>query len=129
MTHLITAFDPGVTTGIAIRYDDGKIFTRAETDIEVVYQFVHEASERGNVVIYEDFQTGFRIDKNGLHTVRLIGSIIALCWAYNIPIYKHTPYKRKAFQEEAHTMLKGTKHMIHEEDALAHLLAYEHSGN
>lgn len=127
MDRLVTAFDPGVTTGIAVRYDNGIIFTRAETEIEEVYSFVQLADT--GVVVYEDFQTGFRIDKNGLHTVRLIGSIIALCWAYNIPIYKHTPFKRKAFQEEAHRLLLGQKHMIHEEDALAHLLAYEQTGS
>lgn len=123
--HAITAFDPGVTTGIAVRYDDNIIFTRAEKVLSEVYNFVLLSK----VVVYEDFVTGFRIDTNGLHTVRLVGSIIALCHVNHIPCYKHTPFKRKAFQKESHLLLKGTKHLIHEEDALAHLLAFEHWGN
>lgn len=123
--HRITAFDPGGTTGVAIRMVDGSVRTRAETDPEVVFDLV-VCSE---YVVYEDFQTAFRIDKNGLHTVRIIGGIIALCYEHDISIFKHSPFKRKAFQEQAHQMLKGQRHMIHEEDALAHLLAYEYSNS
>ncbi len=123
-THKITAFDPGITTGIAIRMSDGTIFTRAETELPIVYSFVIKSG----IVVYEDFTTAGRISTYGLHTVRLVGAIIALCHISGIPCIRHMPYNRKAFQLPAHKLLSTTKHLIHEEDALAHLLAYEKTG-
>lgn len=124
VTYQITAFDPGVTTGIACRLADGTIYTRAETDQLAVYQFVLHSK----CIVYEEFTTSFRISAPGLTTVRLIGGIVALATVAGTPLWKHYPFARNAFQKEAHQMLKGTKHMIHEEDALAHLLAYEKRG-
>lgn len=120
---MITAFDPGVTTGVAIRLGNGLIRTLATRDLDEVYKLVIGSK----FVVYENFATAFRISKDGLFTVRLCGGIIALAAVNGIPIKRHMPQQRYPFQKPAHQLLLGTKHQIHEEDALAHLLAYEHS--
>lgn len=78
-----------------------------------------------NHVICENFTTAGRISTYGLLTVRIIGGIQALCWSKDIPLTMRMPQHRYSKQKLANTMAT----VIHERDALAHLLAWEaHNG-
>lgn len=123
---LLLALDPGGTTGIAVRSYDGSIMTSVATDAPTVWSYFSNPAP--DAVIFELFSTMGRVDKYMLHTVEMVGGIKALCHALNVQGYAHVPQQRKAFIESAREILKGQrrKFMIHEVDALAHLLAHEY---
>lgn len=132
---MILAIDPGGTTGIAIRMNDGSIQTcvcqtmtgdkKKEFDSTSLYDMI--CTPGITHVVYEMFQAEL-ISKYGLHTVRLVGAIEALCWKLNIPVLAHMPQMRRPFLDEAKKILtkKGGRYVIHEVDALAHLLRMEY---
>ena len=76
-------------------------------------------------VICENFATAGRISTYGLHTVRIIGGIQALCWNKNIPLVLRMPQHRYSKQKLANA--SPIPKTIHEKDALAHLLSWEAS--
>ena len=118
----ILAIDPGVESGIAIRFDGGKISAIVSYTPEYVWEIV--ISMKWNAVVYENFTTAGRISRYGLHTVQIIGGIRALCIERKIKCYPRTPQSRMAFQVQAKNILnKGIA--IHAVEALAHLLSWE----
>lgn len=121
----IVAVDVGNTAGIAIKLGS-EYLTSTEVTPENVWHLV--ADNEWDVVIYENFATSFHISKYGLYTVRLIGGIQAICMLKSTKCIGQQPQYRKAFQQQAHTFLKrlNRSFMVHEEDALAHLFAFEH---
>lgn len=131
---MILAIDPGGKSGVAVRFDDGSFKTciceslfnkntKLRFDATELYEMVTLPGITH--VVIETFQAQ-TIDKYGLHTVRLVGAVEALCWHLKIPLTKHMPTDRKPFQSDAKQLLMGTRAMIHEHDALAHLLRYEY---
>jgi hypothetical protein len=119
---LTLAIDPGVTTGIALRMP-GSLFTTEVEDETDLFRLVIMATE----VVYENY-AGQIISKYGLHTVRLVGGIIALCWRERIQVTRHVPTDRLPFMRDAKKILvgRGEKYSQHELDSLAHLLRYEY---
>ena len=123
MSDVIVAFDPGGTTGVAVKVGDDYHTTTATSPLEVYRWFLDPKPDR---VVFEIFSTQGRVDKYMIYTIVLVGGIKAACEVLNIPGYAHTPQTRKAFIEEARQILRGKRHVIHEVDALAHLLAHEY---
>ena len=129
MRKKVLAIDPGVTTGMACRLSDGTAITfhLPGPDSTAVFNAL-ESLRPLELVVLETFFAA-RIDPSGLYTVRLIGSIEALCWQWQVPLDMHPPFKRKAFLTRAMNDIKarngGIQPVIHEADALSHLYAYE----
>ena len=122
----ILALDPGGTTGIAIRLQDGAWDTSTTRDPQELWTFF--TSTKPDAVVFELFSTMGRVDKYMLHTVELVGGIKALCHALDIDGYAHVPQNRYGFLEAAEDMLRARRRpfVVHEKDALAHLLAWEY---
>ena len=123
---MLLSIDPGPHAGIAYKSDDDEYITTVLLTTKEVYDLIRL---KPSVVVIERF-AAVQISAPGLYTVDLVGGVKALCYVYDIPIFVHPPQGRYAFQKQAKEMLKkqGGTHMIHEQDALAHLLAYEHWG-
>lgn len=117
--NVLLAIDPGVTTGVALKVGEDRKTTNLKSDVEL-FEFILMADE----VVYENY-AGQIISKYGLHTVRLVGGIIALCWYLKKPCTRHAPVDRYPFMDKAKLILTH-QHTQHELDALAHLLRYEH---
>lgn len=133
----IMAIDPGGKSGIAIRMPDQTLITcicesiflkdgKRTYDPTQLYE-MFESNVLSHVIV-ETFQAQ-TITKDGLHTVRLVGAVEALCWKLKIPLTKHMPIDRRPFQNKANELLQGRRVMVHERDATAHLLRYEHDTN
>lgn len=121
------AVDPGGTTGLAARVDDGPYQTCVcHTDGEVL-RFIVDSEP--DVVVIERYISSVRISADGLRTVELVGKVEGLCWHLGIPVVVHTPAMRRAAQrsaEEAVRALRRTEGWsAHQADALAHLMMYE----
>jgi hypothetical protein len=129
MSKVTLAIDPGGTTGLCWQSTDWPLkipyLTATANSAEKVWECVDSAFIR--TVIYEQFSTKY-ISKHGLHTVRVIGGIQALCMHYNIPCIPRTAQSRIAFLDDAKAILtgKGESFTEHQKDALAHMLSYEH---
>lgn len=125
--NLLLGIDPGGTTGYAVstRVMNGTRHYQTGTfDMaHQVWDFIR--AHRPERVAFETFSTGGRVDAAMLHTIELVGSIRGVCHVLNIACYGQQPQSRKAFIEQAQEKLRGTKHMTHEVDALAHLLLLE----
>lgn len=126
----VLALDPGGTTGVAMTFDDFQrtedmAYTTIATDDPLkVWRFV--TAYKWNVVLCERFATAGRVSKYGLGTVEIVGGVRSLCAEHKTPFLYRQPQHRKSAQKEAKDYLAGRPHVIHEEDALAHLLAYLH---
>lgn len=122
---VIISIDPGVTTGIAIRYDDDRIGTHVITKDRQVRELRNLMELiTPDVCVFEEFSAQ-QIDTNGLHTVRLIGAIEVLCLLRGCTCVLQFPWERNGQLQAARAWHKGKKHMVHQVDALAHLLLYE----
>lgn len=84
-----------------------------------VWEFVKQV--KWGQVICENFTTAGRISSYGLLTVRIIGGVQAICWLYDLPLAMQMPQHRNMRQK----MADGMADVIHERDALAHLLSWE----
>jgi len=124
---MLLAIDPGVTTGVAVKIRDSYI-TACVKEPADLWQYFNAPYE---AVIVETFAAQI-ISHHGLHTVRLVGGVEALCHHLRLPLYLQPPQRRKAFMNSARNILHAqwerthTRHEVHEEDALAHMLAWEH---
>lgn len=121
----ILAIDPGRTTGLAWRSTvSGTIKTSYTTDVETILHMIPEAA----IVVAEDY-IGQLISGDGLWTVRLIGIIEGVCWNSDIPLFIQRNAERKAQLQNAKDYLgyPNRKTLIHEVDALAHLLRFEYN--
>jgi hypothetical protein len=120
------SIDPGGTNGLAFRLVDKTFFTAKTRYPETLYAIIEQYIPQH--IIIETFQTSGRISSFGLATVEIVGGVKALCHSLKIPIAPHFPQKRKAYLSTAYSMLlaKGNKFVVHEQDALAHLLAWEY---
>lgn len=107
---------------------DGQYMTCTYTDPAELWNVLKHM--KWQQVIVENFSTAGRISQYGLHTVRQVGAVQALCWAFNMPLIIHEPQFRKAYLEPAHKYLRSLRapYVEHEADALSHLLAWERTG-
>ena len=125
---MIVAFDPGGTTGCAMRMNvSGDILTCPLSKPEEVFDMIRDCvkSDPNTIVVYEDF-IGTKIDIHGSKTIKIIGGIVALCYVYKLAVTRHTPQKRRPFLDQSAEMMSSRKNItVHEKDALAHLLAWE----
>ncbi len=122
----ILAIDPGGTTGIAYKDTESKgspdlyVTATAKTPEELTELITPVL----DLVIIENFRAQ-RIDRHGLYTVRLVGGVQVLCAHLKIKLVVQPPIMRRAFIHEARTLVKPNS-VVHEVDALAHLLAWEY---
>lgn len=123
--RVIVGIDPGVSTGIAFALETvmGFIYqTVTMTTPEDVWFIV--ANQHIDVVIVEQFSAQ-TISRYGLHTVEIVGGVMALCYRNGTTIIRDTPQERRPFLALARSMVKkGVGHTIHEVDALSHVLRY-----
>lgn len=121
---MILAIDPGGTTGLAMRFSEDSITTATTKDPKLVWELVVVA----DTVICEQFNPWHaHIDRYGLHTVKIIGGVIALCEYRQIPLIEQPPQFRVKCvkQADAYLRMKAELFVEHEVDALAHLFAWE----
>lgn len=124
----ILAIDPGGTTGVAFqvfdRAENMLIVTTTVTEPEELYDIV--IGTEWDEIVCEKFSTAGLLSKYGLLTIELVGGVRALAYCMSRPFHYRAPQNRKAFQDEAkNTYFAAMKHIIHEEDSLAHLLAWK----
>lgn len=121
----LIAIDPGGNTGVATKAD-GKYLTYTIDKPDKVFEILTACWD---AVVYEDFNTAGNISKDGIHTLKVIGGILALCWKEEFKVYRQFPQQRMAFLARANGILRNRldKHTEHETDALAHLLRWEYS--
>ena len=115
----VLAIDPGESIGIAF-FDNGYQSCVIKEPAEL---WTLITGVPWDVVVYENFSTSGRISAPGLHTVRIVGGIQALCSHFHIAMIQHAPQARYPYLRKAKVMLAG--HIIHEIDAMAHLLRWE----
>lgn len=131
---IYTALDPGISTGVAIKRDD-RYYTLTFTLENLDEGKLRELISKSNEIIYEDF-VGYsshqmRVSKDGFETVRIIGRILEICNALQIPVHRRAAQNRLSFLKKAKQMLKAKQVICssptrHEADALAHMLSWEH---
>lgn len=129
---ILMGIDPGVSTGIAIRFPGGAIVTNTidtSKTCSVLWDTIYQDNVRA--VAFETFATGGRVDPNMIHTIELVGSIRGVCHVAGIRAFGQQPQARRSFIPDAATILqeqsKTNDHVYtkHEVDALAHLLLFE----
>lgn len=124
---MIIAIDPGKTTGIAV-YDGTTLATEVLLSQTAVWDRISPVGV--DTVVIERFSTADYLSKYGLLTIEIVGGVKAICYQQGKTLVVHSPQNRSSMQETAHTHLKGKNvpFMIHEEDALAHMLYYLATG-
>ena len=123
----IIAIDPGGTTGIAVRKEDGEIYLTQLTKPSELWEFLrgYRRVEEQGTIICENFSTAGRISSAGLHTVRLVGGVQAIGWVMGWPVYTPEPAQRIMMREKAEEIAPRKHELRHQRDALMHLLAFE----
>lgn len=143
----ILALDPGITTGVAI-HTDSHIATYKDPAAGFLYETLMPAeylalvvteptklwdlvqTHQPQTIIVENFAAGGLIGKDGQATIRLVGAMELAAYITGADLVLQFPSERRAFLERAKAMLvqrgTGKAPIVHEVDALAHLLLYEH---
>lgn len=124
----IVSIDPGQTSGIAVTVDGKEFNTCTYTTPEEVWDLVNLPSV--DRVVIERFATSDYLSTYGLLTIEIVGGCKALCHTLGKPLIVHTPVQRYSQQDIAKQYLleKGIPFVIHECDALAHMLVYLKTG-
>lgn len=143
-TVTILALDPGITTGVAIRKDERTVrsdesgWPAAFVDSEYLALVVTEPTKlwdlvqthKPSTIVIENFAAGGLISKDGQATIRLVGAMELAAYITGADLVLQFPSERRAFLDKARQMLvqrpTGRAPIVHEIDAMAHLLLYEH---
>lgn len=123
----ILSIDPGGTTGLAWSTEEENNYaTMVSTTKEEVWQLC----EAFHVIVIERFSTSDYLSKYGLHTIEIVGGVKAICHLQHKTLVVHAPQNRYSCQDKAkeYLLAQREKFMIHEEDALAHLMYYLQTG-
>lgn len=123
----ILGIDPGVTTGLAYKMPNGSYMTTVlgQYDEKEVWDSI---TPNIDLVLYEEFKA-ITISTYGLYTVRVIGGILAICHKLGIKVIRQHPQQRRSFivpAEDHIRRTKGSRHVVHEVDALSHIFYYEY---
>lgn len=126
----IVALDPGLTSGFAIRFDNGKWGTAAipRSMMAVINSLVEY---KPTIIIVETFIGMGYLSKYGIETMEVIGAIKYWCLLNNCELVRRTNAQRRPSMPKAIEMLSerkallGVRYVDHETDALAHLLSWE----
>lgn len=124
---MLLSLDPGISTGVAFySYEIDTYHTFVTREHEKIYDLLKDMPHQGTVII-ERFQAEL-ISSYGLHTVRLVGGVEAICYIRDIKFVRQMPQQRKGFIKLAQQIInsQGAGWVIHEVDALAHLLFYRY---
>lgn len=123
----IIAFDPGMTTGVAIKDNNGDYHTLAipRTEYHEIHGFITE--HPWEWISVEQFQTSNIISRYGLRTTELVGAIECMCWLMKVQCFRRTAQARLPRMHVAREMLqaKNVSYVDHQLDALAQLLSVE----
>ena len=126
---IISAIDPGVTTGFAYADlgNDPSFFDVSSPDHFFLSVFpdinglIDKLIElRSDLVVIEDFNTAGTLNRERKITIMTIGAVLATQRWLNKPVVTHVPQHRRAYLSQAHSLYP--KAIIHSIDALAHLL-------
>ena len=121
---VLMAFDPGGSTGVAVKIDDN-YHTCTITEPKELWDLIKNF--KPDRIAFESFATGGQVDRNMLHTIELVGSIHGIAYVLDIPFHGQQPQARRSFILDAQRLLSGQSGATrHETDALAHLLLLEH---
>ncbi len=122
----IVALDPGISTGIAIYFDNKYTFKTIVNDLDVIYKFL--IKENPEVIVYEAFKHRPRMDKAELYSAEVIGVVKLYAQQYRVPTDNYLPSQAKAFWDMSKIkrlrLWKPGRAYIHEMDALRVLLTY-----
>jgi hypothetical protein len=122
----ILSFDPGYTTGVAIRELSGRYTTCVVTTRDECLELIIKGLD---LVIVERFQTGGTLSAPGLHTIELGSEIVGYAKALKIPWARQQPTQRYGGMPLARgavgPCIENSDVAKHEVDALAHIIAYE----
>lgn len=135
----VIAFDPGISTGVAIHTSEShRDFALEGIDSQYLTVVTKEVTDLWDIIdkhqpdtiICENFAAGGLISKDGQATLRLIGAIEVICYRHNIKFVLHFPseiHNSGPWKPRARELIKQIKKtpISHEIDALAHLLLYE----
>lgn len=137
----VIAIDPGISTGVAIHKiteaSYGALSYVPATD-EYLALVVTEPPKlwdlieqhKPETIVIENFAAGGLISKDGQATIRLVGAMELAAYITGADLVLQFPAERRAFIDRAREMLKqrstGKAPIVHEVDAMAHLLLYEH---
>lgn len=119
----IMAFDPGVTTGVAVvEYDCYTVYQVDSRDLNSIWMELE--TQRPTDVAYEDFKHRPTMLSAELYSLQVIG-VIRL-WCRTTPVYPYLPARAKAFWDDAKIKKLGLWNpgQPHAMDALRVLLTH-----
>lgn len=131
---MIIAIDPGLTTGMAFRFDNQNWATKTITPEAGMLGVLSEITKREpSLVVIEAYIGSAALNKYAIETLELIGAVRGVCLIRGVPVEKRIPAVRKLMELEAGAFLTARKkamrgvfnYTVHEVSALAHLLTWE----
>lgn len=132
------AIDPGGSTGLAWQDDDLSLHTVVAPSKWAVYGVIRQLQP--TTIILERFVTGQRLNQYSRLTIEICGGVEALAHFLGATLIYHKPAAREPWMDQALEILtaehgpRGAKskgHGVftdHEQDALAHELAWLETG-
>lgn len=122
----VLAIDPGKSIGVAyVSYlaNEGKLEITTKTVFSFEDFFDYFKRIFPDVVVIEDFIGAGPRTKEAIMVLKLIGKIEGICFLLKTPVIIQNPQMRKPYLFKVQKHLKSIVSK-HEEDALAHALAY-----
>lgn len=125
----VIAFDPGVTTGIAI-FEEGTLnywgtFKSLKACVNTLHDFLRDDT-RTTVVVMEAFNRGNTVVDEQIQTIELCGAITAICELKGAYLVRQSPSTRTSYLPIARAMLQSysDSNKRHAIDAVAHAIRW-----
>jgi hypothetical protein len=120
--------DPGVSTGVAFAYYTNGAYEYTTNTATSVQEVWDQIAWPVKVLIVEEFNAQL-ISKYGIHTVEVVGGVIALAYKAGITVIRDTPQQRRPYIAYARAHVPPREHITvheqrHEVDALSHVVRY-----